>query len=599
MTSGQLAVAIISFTCFLSQTQAEERPGGESPEAVVARMGAAMEEHDYEELMACLTTEAEIELSQAITFNVSTGAGILLAAERMALEKQLDTADLDRNEIETVEKSLEALVDEYLRPPPGMVKHLSEINRVSLAEEFLSLLEEVLEKTNSAERFETALSEMTMRSTELTAVEVDGATATGRVGEDRIAFKKVDGRWFIDLLPSTDSWRYSDPYNLAVQTVGANDVAERFGSELEFSVPNATKLSEVEIQLDIPITGKTTSGVARVTAQIDEGEWQVVKLIVQTEDSNNEIELIPKPSREEMALTEIEAQFALSREDRVLVQLALAALGYDVGVADGVIGQRTRKAIKQYQSKNRESTGYLNATLAETLVADGREIRKRVRRVRDVLPRVGGYSDTALAVVLTHPSFQGAPQVALRSYGYKQTFPNDPKRSPVTGAVSYDEIWGGLVHIEVDGQAGPEIEALTSVGGQMWLSQRIDTGEGTDLKRRSITITDVSGALFPIKTGNRFAYTRTYATSAQPKNEQRTKVTLKVVERLRGKSIDPLLPGDVYRIVVRQAHVAQDRTTTWETYYNKQLGMALALGLIESPDPQRNIILELTDLQLE
>ena len=43
---------------------------------------------------------------------------------------------------------------------------------------------------------------------------------------------------------------------------------------------------------------------------------------------------------------------SLTREERILVQQSLTALGTDVGSADGVFGRRTRSAISEWQSAN-------------------------------------------------------------------------------------------------------------------------------------------------------------------------------------------------------------------------------------------------------
>ena len=47
----------------------------------------------------------------------------------------------------------------------------------------------------------------------------------------------------------------------------------------------------------------------------------------------------------------VEESLGLTYEQRVLVQQGLAALGEDVGVADGVFGRRTRAGILGYQKK--------------------------------------------------------------------------------------------------------------------------------------------------------------------------------------------------------------------------------------------------------
>ena len=56
----------------------------------------------------------------------------------------------------------------------------------------------------------------------------------------------------------------------------------------------------------------------------------------------------------------------------MLVQHGLASLGFNVGVADGVFGRRTRSRISDYQRKKElPKTGYLTAELRDALVAFG------------------------------------------------------------------------------------------------------------------------------------------------------------------------------------------------------------------------------------
>ncbi len=67
---------------------------------------------------------------------------------------------------------------------------------------------------------------------------------------------------------------------------------------------------------------------------------------------------------------------AMTALERVLVQLALAALGHDVGAADGVFGRRTRDGIVGWQESQGEAvTGWLTAAQLEALLAHGREVQ--------------------------------------------------------------------------------------------------------------------------------------------------------------------------------------------------------------------------------
>ena len=68
----------------------------------------------------------------------------------------------------------------------------------------------------------------------------------------------------------------------------------------------------------------------------------------------------------------LEAELELSRPERRLIQLGLLAAGFDLGKADGFIGDRSRAALRQWQaSRNEENTGYLDLKAAELLMAAG------------------------------------------------------------------------------------------------------------------------------------------------------------------------------------------------------------------------------------
>jgi hypothetical protein len=57
--------------------------------------------------------------------------------------------------------------------------------------------------------------------------------------------------------------------------------------------------------------------------------------------------------------------------DRIAAQEALARLGYDPGVADGVLGLKTRQAARQWQkSRSLPADGYLTFWLIQRLKAD-------------------------------------------------------------------------------------------------------------------------------------------------------------------------------------------------------------------------------------
>ena len=80
------------------------------------------------------------------------------------------------------------------------------------------------------------------------------------------------------------------------------------------------------------------------------------------------------PALPELTPESVEAGLELSRADRRLVQLGLAAQGFDPGPADGLFGRGSRGAIGRWQaSRGEASTGYLDAEAAKALLASGRK----------------------------------------------------------------------------------------------------------------------------------------------------------------------------------------------------------------------------------
>jgi membrane-bound lytic murein transglycosylase B len=65
---------------------------------------------------------------------------------------------------------------------------------------------------------------------------------------------------------------------------------------------------------------------------------------------------------------------ALSRNERIGFQTDLQKLGFDPGTPDGVLGRRTRAALRQFQkSKSLAADGFPTASLLATLDADAAE----------------------------------------------------------------------------------------------------------------------------------------------------------------------------------------------------------------------------------
>ena len=106
-----------------------------------------------------------------------------------------------------------------------------------------------------------------------------------------------------------------------------------------------------------------------------------------------------------------EASLGLSMADRLRLQVALAGLGFDPGGADGVLGPRSREAIKAWQkARDLQQTGYLNDPQRQALLREGAPALAKYdagqrafeeARLRAVQPQ---------PVVLTNPS-QAPPTV--------------------------------------------------------------------------------------------------------------------------------------------------------------------------------------------
>jgi membrane-bound lytic murein transglycosylase B len=62
---------------------------------------------------------------------------------------------------------------------------------------------------------------------------------------------------------------------------------------------------------------------------------------------------------------------ALSRSERFSVQADLAKLGFDAGTQDGVLGRKSRSALRQYQKTHGlAADGFATAALLDSLEKD-------------------------------------------------------------------------------------------------------------------------------------------------------------------------------------------------------------------------------------
>ena len=122
----------------------------------------------------------------------------------------------------------------------------------------------------------------------------------------------------------------------------------------------------------------------------------------------------------ELLRAAVEASLGLERGERWLVQLGLAATGYDLGSIDGLFGPRTRKAIRQFQRDlGVEDTGYLDSEQSTVLLAVGEQAVRRGREWRESTP-VSGFRDCAkcpeLVVVPSGSYMMGSPSDEVGRY---------------------------------------------------------------------------------------------------------------------------------------------------------------------------------------
>ena len=96
---------------------------------------------------------------------------------------------------------------------------------------------------------------------------------------------------------------------------------------------------------------------------------------------------IPRPAETPEA---VEAALGLMRRDRKLIQHGLTALELNVGLADGVFGPRTRRAVSAWQeSKGYPVTGYLTGEQVAALQSLGQEVaaERKAREERKSLAK--------------------------------------------------------------------------------------------------------------------------------------------------------------------------------------------------------------------
>ena len=88
--------------------------------------------------------------------------------------------------------------------------------------------------------------------------------------------------------------------------------------------------------------------------------------------------------RKATAPAEVEKALGLTYEQKRLVQYGLVSKGHEIGEVDGVLGRRTRAAIRSHQGREGlAQTGYLTAELSRAMQALGRRHVEKVRAERE------------------------------------------------------------------------------------------------------------------------------------------------------------------------------------------------------------------------
>ena len=98
--------------------------------------------------------------------------------------------------------------------------------------------------------------------------------------------------------------------------------------------------------------------------------------------ARNRLEALQRPeapaTAPEAIAGSVEEKLGLSRAEHRLVQLGLSAAGHDPGKADGLIGTRTRAALRHWQASRGEPvTGYLDVESTKVLLAAGEQSAAR------------------------------------------------------------------------------------------------------------------------------------------------------------------------------------------------------------------------------
>jgi hypothetical protein len=220
-----IALAVVAVP---ASADAAAAPGGDTPQAVVARIEKAAAEENLPEMMACLTPSARREMALVLV----AGAGMMIAfmsmggsmgaemaegmaegasgeplspAERLKIEAQKKEAEAKAAELQA---KYEGILDRYgitammadeTPLPEDPVARRAEIDRlfantddIGLMTELMGMMEDLGVDEEESPRAPIALPGA------VSDYQVDGDVATAKSGEETLRFRRVDGRWYLD-----------------------------------------------------------------------------------------------------------------------------------------------------------------------------------------------------------------------------------------------------------------------------------------------------------------------------------------------------------------------------------------------------------------
>jgi len=170
-------------------------------------------------------------------------------------------------------------------------------------------------------------------------------------------------------------------YNLARETGHADDYRaylETFPNGL-FSANARRSLERLETKSDQKKSDRKKRGTEYAKLSDTGGPSLKIKpaevLEIETVENKEPLELAATVAVARMpANAEIEADLGMDADKRVEVQKRLTVAGLKPGVADGIFGKGTRRALGNWQDKNQlEVTGYLNAPQLQMLMQQTEE----------------------------------------------------------------------------------------------------------------------------------------------------------------------------------------------------------------------------------